>query len=323
MPGPWISTPLIAGPLANNCYCVTIPGLSASTCYEYRSVFMVSGTCYYGNILTGVTQPMTMSIPSVTTGIAPYPATTSGYLTCCHTVDNNGNLTIQEYGILYTANPSYRSVSTLIYPNVGSNVFKAPPVCANIATGVTYSAMTTGLPSGSVTYYRAFAVNALGAGYGCIYSKITASPPPYMLKLCHISPPPSGWCSDGTLHLSPSIIPDPEWIKIEFTVNHTVCGTCGAGTTMVYCKPNGSPSYCPSPIFCAQTMAIPSGFICHNYDCCITIYCGDALCYSNMNTATHCGSCAQFTLFGATTSGIITACIDHTNYECYNDRVAF
>jgi hypothetical protein len=173
---PWISTPLVAGPLVNNQYCMTIPGLSASTCYQYRSVFMIGGTCYYGNILDGTTQPAPMSAPSVTTGIAPGAACINGYLTCCHTVDNNGGLTIQEYGILYTANPSYNSNCTLVCTNLPTNVVKAS-TCGSISVATPYSDTTVGLPPNTTTYYRAFAVNAVGIGYGCIYSKITAPLP--------------------------------------------------------------------------------------------------------------------------------------------------
>ena len=177
-PGPWMCTTLVAGPLANNCYCVTISGLQPSTCYEYRSVFVVSGTCYCAcDSRFGMTQPIAMSIPLVTTGIAPHLALTDGYMTCCHTVDNNGNSTIQEYGILYTANPSYNGDATLIYGNVGANVFKTS-ICGSISVATPYSAMTTGLPQNTVTYYRAFAKNTIGVGDGCIYSKITASLPP-------------------------------------------------------------------------------------------------------------------------------------------------
>lgn len=193
-PGPWICTPLLAGPLGSNSYSVTIPGLLASTCYQYRSVFTVSGTCYCGNILEGATQPPVMSIPVVTTGIAPHPALTDGYFTCGHTVDDNGNLTIQEYGILYTANPSYNGDATLVCTNLPTNVVKSS-VCGSISEAVPYSAMTTGLPSNTTTYYRAFAVNAVGVGYGCIYSKITATPP---LPTVHIAAPTWTWSPDLT-----------------------------------------------------------------------------------------------------------------------------
>jgi hypothetical protein len=211
-PGPWICTPLASGPLANNCYCVTISGLLPSTCYEYLSVFTVNGTCYSGKTsLFGATQPLATSCPVVTTGIAPHPALTDGYMTCCHTVDSNGNLTIQEYGILYTENPSYNGDTTLVCTNLPTNVKKAS-TCASISLATPYSAMTTGLSPDTLTYYRAFAVNAVGVGYGCIYSKITGSLPNNYVDVAIMwdDPSESGsddglggiyrlFCCDGTL----------------------------------------------------------------------------------------------------------------------------
>lgn len=172
--GSWHNIPFVAGPLASNTYSMTISGLVPYTSYEYQSVFIVSGDTYSGKTsLFGATLPISATIPIVSTGIVPHAALEDGYTIDYNTVDSSGNSTILEYGVLYTANPLYNNSLTLTYGNVGANVIKTSTL-GSISIATSYSVTTTGLPSNTETYYRAFAKNSIGVGYGDIWSKITA-----------------------------------------------------------------------------------------------------------------------------------------------------
>jgi hypothetical protein len=307
-PTPWQYTPLTSGSPGSNTFPYAITGLSASTVYEYQAYMVVDGNPYYGDMLTGTTANISFNSPTVKTGIATSILST-GFTVSNNCVCTNGGLPIAEYGVLYS-----QATSSLCY----STSCKVPTY-SGITTGTSYNKTISGLAANTMTYFTAFAKNAVGIGCGCICCQQTNSIQ-YVAKLSHIYPPPSGYDSCGCICLSPAMLPDTEWLDLDFTVAHTVCGN-GASTTTVYCKPNGSPSYCPVYKYYFQTLCDISGFACGNDSCTIRIYCGDSLCYENMTTGSISDSCSQLTLHGVSWSGGITACIDHTVYECYNDRV--
>jgi hypothetical protein len=166
----WTTTPLVAGIPAMNSYTWTITGLTAASVYLYRSYFIVDGLAYFGNTLTGTTGAPPISIPNVTTGIA-CNTILSNFTIANNVVTNNGDLLIQEYGILYTQVSCNGTDSTLLYTCVGSEIFKTS-ICADIPINQTYNNNTVGLSS-NTTWYRAFAKNAIGIGYGAINCETT------------------------------------------------------------------------------------------------------------------------------------------------------
>lgn len=129
---------------------------------------------YNGNIAVaggGVTVPVNAaasgagvnSIPSLTTGTAT--AITQVSATLAGTITANGCTPVTAYGIEY---------STVIgFPN-GSGTQVAS---TNIAGG-NYTSAVTGLASGTTYYYKAYATNGGGTGYGAEQSFTTATPNP-------------------------------------------------------------------------------------------------------------------------------------------------
>lgn len=159
----WITTNTISGPLTTDNYNYTITGLSASTKYQYRAYFIVDGVEYYGNILTGTTA----ANPTVTTGNVSGLTTISGFNVYNNIITNIGGTPIIEHGILYTQQAIYGNSAGLVYTNF-PNVCKASSFSGVTITPYMYSANTNNLIPDTLTYYRAFARNAKGVGYGTI-----------------------------------------------------------------------------------------------------------------------------------------------------------
>lgn len=169
----WSLTPLSAGPLVGDNYDMDINSLSASTIYEYRAYAVIDGTPYYGNILTGYTEAIPTSIPVVETGL-PFLVEQTQMLSKWSSLISDGGAPIAEYGNLYTQIPAYGTDSNLRYENVPINVKKNSAYSA-ITAGEIFNdtALLTGLTPNTMTYFRAFAKNANGIGYGEIKSAVT------------------------------------------------------------------------------------------------------------------------------------------------------
>lgn len=176
----WCTTSLSAVPLVGDTYsCSIVSGattpISASTVYQYRAYVVISGTPYYGNIITGATLAMPTFAPTVCTGIM-YSAAVNGGAICCNKMCNDCSAPIAEYGILYTQQPSYSSDACLRYDKVPTWVCKQSTF-ATIPDGTTYSGLMTGMTQNTSTYFRAFAKNSVGVGYGDVCNFVTSSPP--------------------------------------------------------------------------------------------------------------------------------------------------
>lgn len=171
----WCMTSLSAGPLVGDTYNCTIGSLSPSTIYQYRAYVVISGTPYYGNILTGATIATPASVPTVSTGIM-YSAAANGGAVCCNTGITNGGAPIGEYGILYTQLSTYACDACLRYNNVPTWVRKDPKY-GSISDGTTYSGLISGMTPSTTTYYRAYAKNSVGVGYGNVCNFLTSSSP--------------------------------------------------------------------------------------------------------------------------------------------------
>jgi len=163
------TTPLKAGPLGSNSYNFTITGLTEGTNYIYRAYFLVDSVEYYGDILTGTTLSASLVVPTMTTGIATNILSVDFFVTG-NTVDNNGGAPILEYGTLHTQIGVAGSPAHMTYTNPNVNIVST---LSNISVGIPYTNTVTGLAEGTLTYYRSFARNALGVGYGSVKTALT------------------------------------------------------------------------------------------------------------------------------------------------------
>lgn len=245
-PCPWITSSLSAGPLAGNTYscsisCTPSTPISASTIYEYRAYAVINGVTYYGNILTGCTCAITTTSPIVNTGCA-YCVYDSGMRLSGNSVTDKGGLPIAEYGVLYTQIASYGNSGCMVYDAYPSKMCKK--CCsADIATGTCYFTGTVpqvsiiGLSDSTPTYYRAYAKNATGVGYGTIKTQNTCSltPPTFGVDveidwLGGGNPSTSGfegvyrlYCCNGTLLESCTALP---YTKISISSWTVPAGGC-------------------------------------------------------------------------------------------------
>lgn len=178
-PTPWQLTPLSSGPLAGDAYSMDINSLSASTVYEYQAYAVIDGTPYYGNVLTGCTLAIPTYKPSACTGNA-YFITDASMAIHDNKVLNNGGLPIAEYGFLYTQIGSYGNINCMTYEAFPTKMCKKF-TSADIVIGTSYytghSCTMLSLASNTLTYFRAFAKNANGVGYGLIENALTLPPP--------------------------------------------------------------------------------------------------------------------------------------------------
>jgi len=171
----WILTPLKSGAPANSGYTWNITGLSATTDYAYRAYVIIDGIAYYGETRYGRTCIEPTYPPSgVTTGIAESVGENM-FIVSGNTVGYKDGLPLSEYGVLFTQNSFWGTCANLKYENV-------PNVCREYVTGdtiipLTYDETLSGLGAGMMTYYRAYAKNGSGVGYGNVCTQMTTSPP--------------------------------------------------------------------------------------------------------------------------------------------------
>jgi hypothetical protein len=96
--------------------------------------------------------------PTVTTQAATDVLTTSA--TGNGTVVNAGGSAVTERGFVYSTSPQPTTADTKVTSGSGTGV---------------YSASLTGLSGGTLYHYRAYAINAIGTGYGDDVIFITVS----------------------------------------------------------------------------------------------------------------------------------------------------
>jgi hypothetical protein len=244
-PTPWVLTPLCTGSLISDTYDMDINSLSASTIYEYRAYAVISGVPYYGNVLTGCTEAVPAGIPTVCTASGAISITSDSMLLKFNKMCNNNGAPIAEYGALYTQNPTFGTLASLCYENVPSLVCKSSNF-ATIANDTQYLTPLTGLSENTITYYRAFARNAIGSGYGDVCTQQTANAKDVNLCLygstgtdglasrfeCHciVTTPPmvSGECYCLCLGVPLYVAPALVWDGVSLT---TSCSSY-----CVYCK---------------------------------------------------------------------------------------
>jgi len=152
-----------------------ISGLEANQLYYYRAYMQVDGTAYYGSTFQRTT-PVQPSVEStVTTGYAD-SVTVSSFPVKDNFVTAVGYpTTIQEHGILWTTNAALGTIANLKWSSPlisGINNDSG----STIGVGTSWTGNTSGLPSNTTTYYRAYArndVDTASVGYGDVGEQTT------------------------------------------------------------------------------------------------------------------------------------------------------
>ena len=158
--GTWLTTTQKFGPLAVNNWTETISDLETNTTYQYRALMIVNGVTYNGTTRTRTIPDIPTTIPSLTTGIAGN-LTTNSFSIANSIVDSKGNLpTVSKYGVIWTQSSGVGS--GLNY----SNKSGVDETNSDIAIGTPFTKNATGLLANTQTWYRAFAENTNGYGYG-------------------------------------------------------------------------------------------------------------------------------------------------------------
>lgn len=197
VPQNWTLSPAVAltGPLAVNNFSLNITGLAENTSYDYKAYIQVAGVIYDSasfQTTTTLAQPVPqVFVPSVTTGII-WKQLSKGesidILTKNHSVDDNGGTSIIEYGVLYTQNPLLNDPAQLIYGAVGVSKVS---ITADIAEGTLFTDTLPDLYDSYSIYFRTFATNSAGIGYGTIQAGTTIPlvvvPQQAQLYVCGVS----------------------------------------------------------------------------------------------------------------------------------------
>jgi hypothetical protein len=170
--GTWQMSPTvpITTALTGNSFNLTINGLNAYTYYEYRAYVVIGGVPSRGNTLLIRTAAGVLSVPTVSGGTAT-AVTSTGFTVTQSKVTSIGSAPITEYGILYTQVVALGTAANLIYGNVPT-VTKNSTV-GSIGIGVNFTNNASNLFPSSTTYYRTFAKNSIGVGYGPVKTKQT------------------------------------------------------------------------------------------------------------------------------------------------------
>jgi len=185
---PWKTTDLKGGPLQQDCYDYTVPyaqipvPLSANTVYQYRAYMGVDGQWYSGDTCIILTDPIPYDVPEIQTGCAVCIGTNCMQITGSTVIDKNC-LDVTAYGVVYTQNSVNGTTACLTIPKAEdpySGVHKKQ-INNNISTGCTFftggTCVITPLINNTTTFYRGFAQNSCGYGYGQVCQVQTLTDP--------------------------------------------------------------------------------------------------------------------------------------------------
>lgn len=166
----WILSPdpLTSGNLTVDNFTTTISGLDTGTEYDYRARMVVGGIVYTGETKTITTKEIQTSVPNVDTQIQPDNAIvgTNTIGVRGNRLNLTGGLPITEYGTVYSES------SSVVKGNPSTSC-----VCItgdSIANGTTWNNLLAGLTEDTTYYYKAYATNADGDGFGEICYRKTA-----------------------------------------------------------------------------------------------------------------------------------------------------
>ena len=173
-------SPPADGPLGGNVEEISIYNLDPETVYQYQAYMVIGGEVYLGNIIEIITPTEPGVAPSgVDTGDAD-TVTSSSFQVSDNSFDNKGNPpTITVYGILWTTNSSLGTAANLKFVDntmvMPMGVYKDSD--NGDVSGTGWDNDATLLPASTTTYFRAFAKNATGFGYGDVKTQATIAAP--------------------------------------------------------------------------------------------------------------------------------------------------
>lgn len=276
----WISSrPMCNIDLSQNNYNYTVTGLTSGSIYEYRACMMVDGTPYYGEELKITTLPTLPRIPIVKTGTATCVTDTTMRI-CSNVITDGGTTPINEYGILYSQNSAYSNSNTLINsPSVCKKSF--PRAIINREYFVGNTCEITNLDSNTGTYYRAYAINSVGTGYGEVKTEQTVDNRLLMELSMERTNQISLSNSCGLLRIYPAL-PVGENINFTMRIISEIHDT-GNAKTYLYCKPNGTTTYSRIYYDTFNSLTQP-------VDRLISVNYGDSICWKHIISSGS-GSC--------------------------------
>ena len=287
-----------AGALTANTYNYAISGLTASRGYDYRAYMVVSGSPYYGNVLHTTTLPIPTVIPTVVTGNM-YNITSTSTEVSGNSVSNKGNLPITQYGVLYTQNPAFGKAVNLKYENYPTHV-DMKSICADINVNTKYFTLGTcvipDLNADTETFFRGFAMNSVGCGYGIVKSGQTCTTPETSMDvwMCRIYAADSS-SSNGCMYNNPQLTSSQSY-SLRIAIEQTIC-TYGNSTSRLYCRPSGG-TYNQ---VCSFVTSAGVGYGYTTAD--INLSAGDSICYNHCNSGAI-GSWSTISLNGINSHSI-------------------
>jgi len=193
---PWTKYPTLGstGPILGTGWNTTIIGLLQNTTYEYKSYIQVAGVVYSSSttpvrtITTPAVAPPAVYVPEVESGMISTQTVVNTKVmvsTKNNEIIDAGGATITEYGILYTQDATKNNALDLQYGKTG--ILKASTV-GSIAEGNVFNPAMPNLTPSTGIYFRAFAQNSAGIGYGNIISgAVMALPVPETKPTVYIS----------------------------------------------------------------------------------------------------------------------------------------
>ena len=137
------------GSFSTGNYTEYITGLPSGTIVYYRAYAINSGGTGYGS----ATGSATTTAPLITTGTAGSITSTTATISGNNITSTNGT-NATERGVCYSTTNTFPTVSDSKVSNTGS-----------FGTG-TFSINLSGLPTGTLVYFNAYAININGTGYG-------------------------------------------------------------------------------------------------------------------------------------------------------------
>jgi hypothetical protein len=300
-----VPAPLLSTPLVTNNYDYLITGLSPETAYEYRAYMTVDGVPYYGNTKTTVTSAIAPTIPTVITGGA-HDVTDICMQIGDNYVSDKGNACITEYGVLYTQNPAYSCASCLVYGNTPTYVCKKS-ISSDIGVGTCYFPdgvqSIINLDPNTQTYYRAYATNSVGVGYGCVNSQATCVSS--TVHTVYLSDGNYNSCSISAVNSCAKIVIEPPLTPGQsFTLSYSnnACSTTDTVTRLM--------STCSFVCCGINKLDCASTNIPDNYSACSCDVSDNKVGTINIDYATNLSDITFYTIANSHTSN---ACLDYNN----------
>jgi hypothetical protein len=138
--------------------------LTPNTLYSFRAYAINSGGTGYGSVVTATTHPI--DVPYMTTSAATSVSTTSATGNGSISQINGSNVTVR--GFVWSASNSTPTTSS------NDGIVNASGTWTGFSS---YNMSMTGLSPGTFYYYRSYATNSTGTGYGSVQTFTTPDVP--------------------------------------------------------------------------------------------------------------------------------------------------